>query len=128
MFAGPPVGVAHTQRATTGMTTQLRLWTSDVTKQTSTSREQRRRRPSLKVTWEKFRGPGDVTFDPAQHVFEESADQEPVTTATFSAPGEYILRVEAQDETGPGGGGSQCCWTSAHVKVMVSGGAESTGQ
>ena len=39
--------------------------------------------------------------------------------ATFSAPGEYILRLQANDSTGEGGGGFQCCWTNAHVKVTV---------
>ena len=33
--------------------------------------------------------------------------------------GEEILRAEANDETGEGGGGFQCCWTSVHVRVSV---------
>ena len=33
--------------------------------------------------------------------------------------GEYILRVQVNDATGEGGGGFQCCWTNAHVKVTV---------
>jgi hypothetical protein len=41
------------------------------------------------------------------------------TTATFSAPGEYLLRVQGNDSTGEGGGGFQCCWTNAHVAVSV---------
>ncbi len=45
------------------------------------------------------------------------------TTATFSAPGEYIIRAQVNDRTGDGGGGFQCCWTNAHVKVTVTGGA-----
>ena len=51
-----------------------------------------------------------------------------MTTATFAAPGEYILRVEANDETGEGGGGFQCCWTSAHVRVTVRPAVATTGQ
>ena len=35
------------------------------------------------------------------------------------APGEYTLRVQANDSSGDGGGGFQCCWTNAHVKVAV---------
>jgi hypothetical protein len=27
--------------------------------------------------------------------------------------------VQANDSTGEGGGGFQCCWTNAHVKVTV---------
>ena len=41
------------------------------------------------------------------------------TTATFSAPGEYMLRAQANDVSGEGGGGFQCCWTNVHVKVVV---------
>ena len=115
---GPPVGVAHTLTTEVGMPTALELETSDVVPASMGSRASRRR-PALTLRWEKFRGPGDVVFEPAEHRFEESATQRPVSTATFSAPGEYLLRVEAQDDTGPGGSGSQCCWTSAHVRVQV---------
>ena len=41
------------------------------------------------------------------------------TTATFSEPGEYILRVVANDWSGDGGRGFQCCWSNAQVKVSV---------
>jgi hypothetical protein len=41
------------------------------------------------------------------------------TTATFSEPGEYILRVLANDWSGDGGRGFQCCWSNAQVKVSV---------
>ena len=41
------------------------------------------------------------------------------TTATFGEPGEYILEIVANDISGVGGGGFQCCWTTAQVKVTV---------
>ena len=41
------------------------------------------------------------------------------TTATFSEPGDYILHVVANDWTGEGGHGFQCCWSNAQVKVSV---------
>jgi len=41
------------------------------------------------------------------------------TTATFSAPGDYILHVVLNDYSGDGGGGFQCCWTSGKVNVKV---------
>jgi hypothetical protein len=47
------------------------------------------------------------------------------TTATFSEPGEYVLEITANDLSGPGGGGFQCCWSSAQVKVTVKPGATS---
>ena len=31
----------------------------------------------------------------------------------------YILRVQANDASGEGGGGFQCCWTNTHVRVTV---------
>jgi hypothetical protein len=39
-------------------------------------------------------------------------------------PGEYILRAQANDATGDGGGGFQCCWTNVHVKVNVTSAAK----
>jgi hypothetical protein len=45
--------------------------------------------------------------------------QKAETTATFSAPGEYMLRAVANDSSGDGGGGDQCCWTTALVRVNV---------
>ena len=41
------------------------------------------------------------------------------TTATFDAPGDYVLRVHVNDESGEDGGGDQCCWTTALVRVNV---------
>jgi hypothetical protein len=75
--------------------------------------------PPMAVTWTKFRGPGDVTFDNNKPTIDRAADGKTVTTATFSAPGDYVLRVEGNDNTGSGGGGFQCCWTNAHVSVTV---------
>jgi hypothetical protein len=37
---------------------------------------------------------------------------------TFDTPGDYIL-VQANDVSGEGGGGFQCCWTNAYVAVKV---------
>jgi hypothetical protein len=52
---------------------------------------------------------------PPKTVFHGKA----VTTATFSEPGEYVLRVVANDWSGEGGRGFQCCWSNAQVKVSV---------
>ena len=41
------------------------------------------------------------------------------TNARFAQPGDYILHVTANDYSGVGGGGFQCCWTTAMVKVSV---------
>jgi hypothetical protein len=75
--------------------------------------------PPLSITWSKFRGPGTVVFDNAKPSIDKAAGGKTSTTATFSEAGEYILRVQANDQSGDGGGGFQCCWTNAHVKVTV---------
>jgi hypothetical protein len=75
------------------------------------------------IVWTKYRGPGDVTFAqprvPVRLNGQFTTYQKAETTATFSAPGEYWLRAVANDSSGDGGGGDQCCWTTAHVKVVV---------
>jgi hypothetical protein len=90
--------------------------------------------PAVTLTWSKFRGPGEVAFaNPRPRVepsAEKSSEKDPQpsgaafsgkgsTTATFSEPGEYVLLVVANDWSGDGGRGFQCCWTPAHVKVSV---------
>ena len=47
------------------------------------------------------------------------ADGKSTTTGAFTAPGEYVLRAQANDSSGEGGGGFQCCWTNAYVKVTI---------
>ena len=48
----------------------------------------------------------------------EGGDERAETTVTFAEPGQYLLRVLANDRSG--GGGSQCCWTNAFMRVNVS--------
>ena len=81
--------------------------------------------PPVTVTWSKFRGPGAVTFaDAKPEVQLTNGDGKGVsgtatTTATFGEPGDYVLYVVANDWSGVGGHGYQCCWTNAQVKVSV---------
>ncbi len=71
------------------------------------------------LTWFKHQGPGDVGFGDNTPAVD-AATGKATTTATFSAPGNYILRVRANDATGVDGAGhSQCCWTNGFVKVTV---------
>jgi hypothetical protein len=73
----------------------------------------------LSVAWSLFRGPGTVTFDNARPSIDRNGGGKATATTTFSAPGEYLLRLQANDASGDGGGGFQCCWTNAHVRVLV---------
>jgi hypothetical protein len=79
--------------------------------------------PDITVNWRLHRAPGNVTFEPARVGLHTKGDPktflEATTVATFDAPGEYILRAQVNDDSGDGGGGDQCCWTTAHVKVTV---------
>ena len=85
--------------------------------------EGRRPRGDIQVIWKKYRGPGDVKIGTESIALENGGDAkkflEAKTTATFSAPGTYWLRAQVNDSSGNGGGGDQCCWTSAHIVVNV---------
>ena len=82
---------------------------------------QERARPGMVVlTWEKFRGPGDVVFaerQPKAVGIEPNKAGVAETTATFSAPGRYALRLNTIDQSQPD---NQCCWTNVYVDVNVS--------
>ncbi len=75
---------------------------------------------SLSVRWSKYRGPGEVTFGPAESPVE---DGRAVTTAAVSEPGEYTLAVLADDGSyygtaqGQGVPGFACCWTFGFIEV-----------
>lgn len=83
----------------------------------------RERRGDIQILWKKYRGPGDVKIAEETINLENGRDAkkfiEAKTTATFSAPGTYWLRAQVNDSSGNGGGGDQCCWTTAHVVVNV---------
>jgi hypothetical protein len=124
-FLGPPVGVAAELTAMVGEPLLLTLYASDVKPTTNLGTRPRAARERLDLTWTKFRGPGAVVFATSRPPVENGQAS---TTATFAQPGEYLLRVEANDETGEGGGGFQCCWTSALVQITVRPAAQTTGQ
>jgi hypothetical protein len=77
------------------------------------------RLPSVTAGWSVFRGPAGVTFDDAKPSVDLANGGKTTATATFDVPGDYILRLQANDSSGEGGGGFQCCWTNAHVAVTV---------
>jgi hypothetical protein len=84
--------------------------------------------PPATVTWTKYRGPGSVTFSEAKPPIEPATFKAPAsttfsgkatTTVTFSEPGDYVLNVVANDWSGEGGRGFQCCWSNGKVNVTV---------
>ena len=136
---GPPRGVVASYTTTVGEPLTLLATAADVAPTTlelerrgdadDDVRRGRPRRAPLAVTWKKYRGPGDVTFEAEgidtgeelTHEFDDLAGGETMTSVTFSEPGQYRLFVLANDDSSSPGEGSsrQCCWTTAHVDVTV---------
>jgi len=124
---GPPQGFAKSLTATVGEPVPLTVWVSDDAK-VPVGALNAPKSPAATITWTKFRGPGTVTFAKDKPPAEKTEWKAPppanfmgkaTTTATFSEPGDYIIEVAANDWSGEGGRGFQCCWTSAQVKVTV---------
>jgi hypothetical protein len=114
---GPPIAISQSYTTTASHPLTLSVWVSD----DGVRPPEARQRPiTPTITWSKFRGSGNVVFDQAQPVVDEKTGSA-TTNATFTTAGEYVLRVQVNDATGEGGGGFQCCWTNAYVKVVVSG-------
>ena len=66
--------------------------------------------------WTHHQGPGRVTFgEPEMSV--PGADGVATTTARFSEPGEYLIRVQAINTTAAFE--FHCCWTNGYVPVTV---------
>ena len=115
-FQGPPDGVAAEYDATVAEPLGLTVWATDDAV-TDSNRRPLEGAP-VRLLWSKYRGPGEVTFaDPRPVV--TAAEDSTTTTATFSEPGDYLIRLQANDVSRDGGGGSQCCWTNVHVAVTV---------
>lgn len=119
-FTGPPREIAATYTATVSQPLTLTVWASDDGVRPPEAQGRGRGRGGaapVTLSWSKFRGPGTVTFTEERPALDK--DGKATTSVTFSEPGEYILRGQANDSTGDGGGGFQCCWTNVHVRVTV---------
>jgi hypothetical protein len=116
---GPPRGIAASYTATTTQPATIEFWATDKGDTEVSGRGGGGRGgPGVSISLHKFRGPGEVTFGRARPEVGRE-DGKVTTTASFSTPGQYIIRVQANDASGDGGGGFQCCWTNAHVRVTV---------
>jgi hypothetical protein len=79
-----------------------------------------RPQPPILLHWFEHRGPAEVAFEDAEPAPDKEKDGRAETSVTFSAPGEYVLRLRANDYSGVSSAGhAQCCWTNAFVKVTV---------
>ena len=127
-FSFGPRAVRSETKGTVGQPVSLSAWVADDAKLVPGQNPLIARLPAVGVTWTEFRGPGSVTFSPAKPSAQKTEFTAPpnatftgkaTTTATFSAPGKYVLRIAGNDWSGEGGGGFQCCWTSAYMEVIV---------
>jgi hypothetical protein len=130
-MAQGPRSISGFKEAAVSAPLELTVWVSD---DNVVSPGTRTPKVPVSVTWTMFRGPGSVKFEEARAEVKkiespaapEAWSGKATTTATFSDPGDYVLQVTANDASGDGGGGFQCCWTTAYLRVSVRG--EATGR
>ena len=117
MAQGPGGASTTPLTGTVGQPLSLTIWATDDGRGAS-SVAGGRGGAAVALMWFKHQGPGAVTFStPAPR--PAAADGMATTTATFSAPGRYVLRVRANDSGVSGAGHAQCCWTNGFVIVDV---------
>jgi hypothetical protein len=132
VHTGPPLGLAATLTATVGEPLTLPAWVTDKPAKITVNVPRppgggggggrgRRRVRIWSSPGACIAAPRTSSFAKEKPEIDKAADGKTETKATFSAPGDYILRAQANDISGEGGGGFQCCWTNAHVKVTVKG-------
>jgi hypothetical protein len=120
---GPPTGVANTYTGAVKQPIPINIWVEDPKSPNEIELPGAAafRGMAAKVatiSLHKFRGPGKMTVDKPR--IPANTQGEMITpSVTFDLPGEYLVRVQANDESGEGGAGFQCCWTNAYVKVTV---------
>jgi hypothetical protein len=122
---GPSGIEADPMQTSVGAPLALTIWiTDDSVRETdpvpiATKGGAKAAKAAMNVTWRKHSGPGPVVFSPPKAPIAE-LEGTAMTTATFQQPGEYVLRVRADNfgrvDTSPG---NQCCWTNGYVKVTV---------
>jgi hypothetical protein len=79
------------------------------------------------TTWIRHQGPGEIEFEPMREQVESETDGEggqgwgmATTQATFSEPGEYMVRLRVDNFRAPDSKfDNQCCWSNAYVPVTV---------
>ena len=79
--------------------------------------------PGTWLGWTKHQGPGEVMFTESA-IRTDAAEGAASSSATFSQPGSYIVRVQAindpESSRNPTYGFEfHCCWTNGYVRVEV---------
>lgn len=144
--AGPQRGTPYHMTAVVNEPVPLAIWATDrgVTVKSPTlppvpnaaprpSAARRTASPPIAIEWSIHRRPGTAAVKFASPRPAVSADAEAAklfatpgaysgkatTTVTFSEPGDYVLRAQANDSSPASDGRHQCCFTNALVKVTV---------
>lgn len=119
---GPAGLQGEPQRVSVGAPLPLTVWLNDDSEREPdpvTVKPRGGARPAVNVGWFKHSGPGAVVFTPLRTPVAELKGTA-TTSAVFQQPGEYVVRVRADNfgrlDTSPG---NQCCWTNAFVTVTV---------
>jgi hypothetical protein len=119
-FIGPG-GATAKARAAVGEPVSLTVWSRDDGRGAGLFGAGSDRVVPVALTWFAHSGPGDVVFghdDEPRSI--PAAGGTMTTTATFDEPGEYVIRVRANDGSGVSSAGhAQCCWTNAFFQVAV---------
>ena len=132
-LTGPPAPLAEAfvVNGVAGQAVPLKFWVTDDGKEdtptggsaaaggAAAAAAARAQRTRVSTTLTKYRGPGEIKFADSTPAIEKDMVN---TTATFSLPGEYLIRIEGNDSSGVGGGGFQCCWTTAYIKAVIKAG------
>jgi hypothetical protein len=79
--------------------------------------------PGTWLAWTKHQGPGEAMFSESE-IRMDAAESPATTSATFSQPGNYVVRVQAindlQSSRNPAYGFEfHCCWTNGFIRVDV---------
>ncbi|MFM8532678.1 MAG: hypothetical protein ACKOEC_03680 [Acidimicrobiia bacterium] len=121
------IGKALERTAMVGTPMTIDYWVDDDALYSSGSNAPISQAPAIvEVEVTKYRGPGTVTVAKAGEFAKLKGGKpaEPFagkgsSTVSFSEPGTYLLHVTVNDLSGPGGGATGCCWTTALIKVDV---------
>ena len=116
---GPSGVTSGPVAAAIGKPLSVTVWAKDDGRAAGSMTSAGRDAVPVTLTWFVHQGAGKVTFNPMTARIPTSGGTA-TTAATFSEPGEYVLRVRANDASGVAPAGhAQCCWTNAFLKVTV---------
>src|SRR5436190_1921677 len=106
--AGPagrgPLGItAGPLKASVGVPLTIPVWVTDDGKFAPSNSATERQGSPVALAWFKHQGPGDVTFSPATARLTPTGGTSS-SKATFAKPGDYLLRVRANDSPVAGAG------------------------